>query len=225
MVVGLKQKIYKDRQPTVDLFREIVESKLKKDSMVLNVGCGFIPFGIKGKCKQVIGIDLDERARQNLDLDAVFIEDIKTFKYLEQFDIIIIQWVVEHLENPREVFANLYRLLKINGNVIILTSNSTHYISEIGKRTPYRFNKWFYKFIHAEEDTYPVYYRSNTPKKLYLDMVNAGFYLSRFEAIEPDPNYLEFSLPSYVIGIGMEKLLSTHMMWKFRRDMIGVFVK
>ena len=225
MVMGLKRIFYKDRQPTVDLFYEIVLSKLKRDSLVLNVGCGFIPFGIKGKCKQVVGIDLDERAKQNHDLDVVFIGDIKSFNYSEQFDIIIAQWVVEHLENPQVVFANLYRLLKTNGKVIILTSNSTHYISEIGKRTPYRFNKWFYKFIHAEEDTYPVYYRSNTPKKLYSDMVNAGFYLSRFESIEPDPNYLEFSLPSYVIGIGMEKLLSTHMMWKYRRDMIGVFVK
>ena len=225
MVMGLKRKFYKDRQPTVGMFREIVLNEIREDSVVLNVGCGFIPFGIRGKCKQVLGVDLDERAKMNPDLDVVFIEDIGKFQYSEQVDIIILQWVVEHLENPNEVFANLYRILKPNGKVFILTSNSTHYISEIGKRTPYQFNKWFYKFIHAEEDTYPVYYRSNTPQKLHLAMLNAGLYLERFECIEPDPNYLEFSLPSYVIGVGMEKLLSTHMMWKYRRDMIGVFVK
>ena len=225
MVMGLKRKLYKGRQPTVDLFRQIVLGELRKDSVVLNVGCGFIPFGIKGKCKKVVGIDLDKRAETNPDLDVVFIQDIKDFSYSEKFDVIVAQWVVEHLEYPQEVFKNLRSLLKDGGKCILLTSNKTHYISQIGRRTPYQFNKWFYKFIHAEEDTYPVYYRSNTPRKLYLDMVNAGFYLSRFESIEPGPNYLEFSLPSYVIGVGMERILSTHNMWKFRRDMIGVFTK
>ena len=225
-VDSLQKWFYIQKLPTNQIFREMVRRQITDESIVLNVGCGFVPtLHIRWKCKKVVGIDIDKRAKQNSDIDEAIIGNIEDFETSEKFDLIVCQWVIEHLKNPQECFKHLYGMLKPNGRIIVLTSNRRHYVDVIGSRTPYWFNQWFYKFLNAEEEAYPVYLKSNTPKKLLSDMESAGFHLQSFSLIEPEPNYLKFSTLTFIVGVMIEKTLSLPIFDSFRRDMLGIFYK
>jgi hypothetical protein len=56
-------------------------------------------------------------------------------------------------------------------------------------------------------------------------MQQAGFETEELMLIEPEPGYLRFSTITFLIGILLERLLSTPALKMLRRDIIGVFIK
>ena len=223
----LRNRLYSSKESTEDIFGDIVHQKLQPHSVVLNAGCGFRPdLHIRNKCEKVVGVDLDNRIYDNDDLDVATLGDIENITLPSgTFDLVVGQWVIEHLEDPIKCFRNLHRMLKDHGFVLLLTSNRYHYISLVAGVLPHWFNKRFYKFLGMEEEIYPVHYRCNTPSKLRNAMQQAGFETEELMLIEPEPGYLRFSTITFLIGILLERLLSTPAPKMLRRDMIGVFVK
>ena len=223
----LRHLFYKNKPATTEIFKKTIYRKLRSDAVVLNAGCGFHPdLHLKGKCLKVIGVDLDERIYQNDDLDIAIQGDISDVTLSsDTFDLIVGEWLIEHLEKPLESFRNLHRVLKNDSYLILLTSNRFHYVSIVAAITPYWFNKWFCKLIGTVEEAYPVYYRCNTPGKLRITLRQAGFEIEDLILIEPEPDYLKFSTATFLIGALLQFLLSSRAFKMFRRDMIGVFVK
>lgn len=82
-----------------------------------------------------------------------------------QFDLVVSDFVFEHLEHPAEVSAELLRVVKPGGWIMIRTPNKFGYVAIIASLVPNRLHQKVLKFIQPyrkELDVFPVYYRVNT---------------------------------------------------------------
>ncbi len=173
------------------------------NSKVLEIGCatGFMGKYLKDKkgCL-VYGVELGEEEGRLASkiLDGVIagdIEDesiIKKIKHFGKFDVVFASALIEHLKNPWEAIYNWKKLLKINGLLIITTSNISHW----SVRLPFIFGKFEYTEYGLLDNTHLHLFTPDSFKKLvsengfiidqyFIDSVGGGFpkissLLSRF---------------------------------------------
>ncbi len=82
------------------------------------------------------------------------------------FDLIVSRSVFEHIEKPREVAAELGRVLKPGGVVAVMTPNAWGYPSIAARLVPNRLHSGALKSIQPDrkpEDVFPTFYRVNRP--------------------------------------------------------------
>jgi len=102
-------------------------------SLVLDVGCGIgliaLELALKRRGMKIIGIDIDQEAidRANLLKEKLRITnaefhhcDVRTLPFHDQqFDMVLLIDVIEHVQNPEMILENISRLLKPSGVVIV----------------------------------------------------------------------------------------------------------
>ena len=138
---GVSAEFYKDSKLPA-YYKEILEN-LPQNARILDFGCGFGQnlFAIKNKRFEwkmgggskdfrLVGIDINPNAIdfvKSLDIEAILIEDIFSFKPKERFDLIITTHTLEHL--PKENLINILKyfrefLLKENGAIFVAVPNA-----------------------------------------------------------------------------------------------------
>jgi ubiquinone/menaquinone biosynthesis C-methylase UbiE len=135
---------------------------------ILHAGCGWdkneISRQFKDKCK-VIGVDLDARV-ETLFHSEFHLASLESVPFpANSFDVIISEYVFEHLANPERVLAELKRVLKPSGTILVLTPNFHSYKTLAARLTPHRFHVLMGRHRYGmghEEDMYPTFFRSNT---------------------------------------------------------------
>jgi SAM-dependent methyltransferase len=116
-----------DKAHFLDFIHPITENFFDK-KIVLDAGCGmgrFLKLGAEFGSKEIIGIDLSqsvEAAYQNtrhLANAHVVQANIFELPFPNIFDYIFSIGVLHHLDNPREGFSQLVKLLKKNGKISV----------------------------------------------------------------------------------------------------------
>jgi ubiquinone/menaquinone biosynthesis C-methylase UbiE len=212
------------------IFRDTLLEYLKPEMFVLDLGAGagIIPeMYFKGKVKKMYGLDPDERVMTNPFLDAAVCSTAEAMPYEnEMFDAIICQNVMEHIENPLVMLAQVKRVLKKGGLFFVKTPNRNHYITLAARATPHRFHQWYNKLRgREEEDTFRTLYNFNSKsqqKKLIhaagLETVQINFYESR-------PEYLRLHALTYLAGIAYERTINFLKLDSCKAVMISIFKK
>ncbi|MFA4905548.1 MAG: methyltransferase domain-containing protein [Candidatus Margulisiibacteriota bacterium] len=193
-----------------------VNSFIHSSSVVLDVGCGsgssieeLIPVKqklriFKGKCKKIIGIDVDENASKN-----PFCDEFRLIKgdcwplKNHSVDICICDNVLEHVDDLKIFFSECQRVIKTGGYLFIRTPNALSYIGLFSKMIPNRFHSFVASKVQKErkkESVFPAYYRCNTIRKIRNMLNKYGFY-SCVYGYEAEPSYLSFSRLFYFLGI------------------------
>lgn len=103
----------------------------KKPLLILEVGCGegYLTYAMKQSGHQVTGIDVSEQAISRalkafgLHYKAV---DIKDYKPLHKFDLIVCTETIEHLQDPVNFVSECKRLLKPEGEILLTTPNKDY---------------------------------------------------------------------------------------------------
>ena len=102
--------------------------KLKEGNRLLDLGCGNGSFLLKARSAgwNVIGADFDPKAVaaarcQGLDVRLGGVEEFNPEN--EQFDVVTLAHVIEHVHHPVELLRACYRLLKPDGYLWIETPN------------------------------------------------------------------------------------------------------
>ena len=126
---------FTDVDGTVAFFSRI-NAVLKPDDVVLDVGCGRGAYGedtvqfrrslaiLKGKVAKVIGIDVDTGAEVNPYLDEFALINGDTWPVeSDSVDLIVCDCVVEHVQDPDQLFSEFRRVLKNGGKLCIRTPN------------------------------------------------------------------------------------------------------
>jgi ubiquinone/menaquinone biosynthesis C-methylase UbiE len=214
------------RDPSVK-FLKLLSEHITKTSVILDLGAGTGELNIhnlKGQQRVIYGIDLDPRISENHSLDLGVIGDGNSLPFKSKsFDIIFCIYVLEHVENPTAFAKEIRRVLKPGGKFFALTPNKYHYVPLIAKITP----TWFHKKLNqlrgrASEDTFPTFYKLNSEKSLQRHFSNKlGFTNLVLSFVEVRPNYLLFTLPTFIIGMLYERITnSTNLLSKLRVNII-----
>ena len=102
-------------------FKKFFVSNIKKNSKVLDVGCGAgtLSYSIAKKAQKVIGIDISKskinRAKARYSKENIeFIQaDILQYEFDEKFDYIILSNILEHIEDRYSILNKFKPLTKI----------------------------------------------------------------------------------------------------------------
>jgi ubiquinone/menaquinone biosynthesis C-methylase UbiE len=215
LVEWMDRKFYPEYGKNWDdlMFREAILANLSPSSTVLDVGAGagiVEAMNFRDKVARICGVDLDERVADNPMLHEGRVADAAHIPYPDaSFDLVFADNVMEHLERPTEVFAELARVLKPGGKLLFKTPNRTHYMPMIARMTPH----WFHQYYNRKrgrdaEDTFPTCYRANARRDIELLAGGAGLVVSRVKLIEGRPEYLRMSALTYVAGLLYERFVN-----------------
>lgn len=217
---------FSDCDGTVKFYSR-VNALLKPESVVLDAGCGRGKFAsdpivfrrelqvLKGKAKRVIGIDPDPAAEANPYIDEFHLLDGQTWSVPDaSVDLVVSDFVLEHVEDPDQYFSEIARVTKPGGHVCIRTPNSWGYVAICSKMIP---NKHHVKVLekaqnlggqdsHREDmDVFPTVYKCNTRGKILGQFRKQGF-TSHVYGTDAEPSYLVFSPTVYQLGKWYHKM-------------------
>ena len=233
-----KQELFKQKYRNINpkwreshaIYRNIIAKEVNSDTRILDVGCGHKSYmkTVYDKTPHTFGIDPDKEAlnKNNL-INNKIVGFVSNLPFEDDyFDLVVSEWVLEHLKNPEKAFQEIYRVLKPDGKVVFLTPNALNYNVWIIRTIPNRFHSFFTKKLYGrkEEDTYPVYYKINSVMKITKILGSIGF--KKCELIlNGDPTYISFNRPLFAFAILLEKLLNLKPFRFAKVHIIGVFKK
>ncbi len=119
-------------------------------TVMLNYGAG--PAAIRapirifrGQIARVVGVDIDPEVTGNPELDEAYcIGENGPLPFGDDtFDLIVCDWVVEHVKEPGRLLREVRRVLKKGGSFFFRTPNKYHYVPLIARSTPH----WFHKLV------------------------------------------------------------------------------
>jgi SAM-dependent methyltransferase len=132
-------------------------------------------------------------------------------------------WVLEHLEHPGLVFAEVRRVLRPGGRFVFLTPNAWNYNVWLIRAVPNRWHGALTRRLYGRMpgDTYPVRYRANTAKMLLRLLLAAGFDDAHF-AFNGDPSYIAFNRALFELASALERVMDAPRLQHGRVHILGV---
>jgi SAM-dependent methyltransferase len=196
-------------------FRGMVLERLDERKVLLDIGAGrgaAEAMRFRGRAGRVVGIDIDPVVMENPFVDEAHVSSIARFDGVADgsIDVAIAKDVMEHVEKPRDFFAEVHRILKPGGIYLGKTPNRWHYVPLIAQATPFVFHRYYNRLRGREEvDTFPTFYRLNSPGAVRRAAESAGLVVESLVMEEGRPEYLRLSVPTYVVGFAYERLVNT----------------
>lgn len=211
----MDRTLYPDHPDNWDdeAFRALILRHLQPEMHILDVGAGagiVSQLDFRGRAARICGLDPDERVTTNPLLDEGRVGMAEEIPWEdESFDLAFSDNVLEHLERPGEVFAEVRRVLRPGGLFLVKTTNRLHYMPLTARLTPHAFHR-FYNALRGREpdDTFPTTYRVNTPRDLRRHAGSAGLDVLEAQLLEGRPEYLRLSAPSYLAGFVYERVVN-----------------
>ena len=210
-----------------DLFRSAVLERSGEQTAMLDLGAGagiVEQMNFRDLVRQVCGIDLDSRVLDNPYLDEARIAGGEQIPFGDaEFDIVISDNVLEHLDAPVAVFREIARVLKPGGHFLFKTPNTWHYMPLIARFTPHRFHGFVNRLRGRKTvDTFPTRYRANSVRRIHRLADLTGLQVTNIRLIEGRPEYTRIFCPLYLAGIAYERLVNRFQgLSRFRILMIG----
>jgi SAM-dependent methyltransferase len=199
------------------IFYNRVRALLPEDGVVADVGCGRgahrdDPIAwrrelrvLRGRAKQVVGIDMDPTAAEN-----PFVDEFRQMEAEGRFpledesiDLVVSDFVVEHVRNPDLFFAECQRVLRPGGHLALRTSNARGYVALAARLISNRRHAAVVSRAQDARkgiDVFPTVYACNTTSKLRRALACAGFDAVVY-GYEAEPRYFAFSRFLYALAV------------------------
>ncbi len=230
-MTALSQRLLRKHYPPEGhpyrIFEQRIGSLLTPQTVLLDAGCGRTAPVLRkflGRAGRLIGIEMVEFTdvppgieTHNADLSRIPLADASV-------DLVMSRSVFEHLTDPEAVYREFHRILRPGGAVVFLTANMWDYGTLIARLIPNRFHAAIVRRVEgrAEEDTFPIAYRTNTRAAVDRLASTAGFQVESFEYLSQYPNYLMFNGVLFFLGMCYEKAISRIESLRFLRGWIMV---
>jgi SAM-dependent methyltransferase len=198
-------------------FYSRVNALLSGLSVVVDFGCGRGAYledsvayrrqlrVLKGRAARVIGLDVDSSAAANPAIDEFHLLSPKQSWPVAAgaADLVLADFVLEHLEEPESLFREARRALRRGGALCIRTSNLWSYVGAAAVVLPERLHGRVLRKAQRQRkaiDVFPAVYRCNTVCKLRGALRDNGFEGVVY-GYESEPQYLDFSSWMYRLGV------------------------
>lgn len=213
-----------------DLFGDHVTRYFQSNSVVLDAGCGhgaIYTYPWRHQVKFLVGCDRGGVSR-NVNISGGVTADLACLPFAqESFDVIFSRYVFEHLDHPATVMSEFGRVLRPGGKLILITPSKYHYVALMSSLSPH----WFHEMVgklrgNAAHDLFPTRYRANSESELTHCANQAKLTVTELTAKEVRPNYLLWSLPSFMLGMIYERIVNQlNVLAPLRAVIIAVFEK
>jgi SAM-dependent methyltransferase len=194
-----------------------VRELLSPDGVALDIGCGRgsqddDPVSVRrdlrilrGRCANVIGIDVDPVGAENRFIDEFrLIEPGRNWPVEDaSVDLALADFVIEHIEDPDAFFAEAARVVAPGGYICIRTINARSYLGVASRLVPSRLHAAILGRAQPErqsQDVFPTVYRCNT-RKLLAATLGAHHFDAAVYTSEDEPSYLSISPVAYRLGL------------------------
>ena len=215
----LTERIYYGRPNWVDgtsQFAALIRQRLRPEFRILDLGAGSGkagPVNCQGEARIVFGVDPNSCIKGNSRIDhgVIGLAEHLPFR-TASFDLVVSDWVVEHLAQPEEVASEVFRVVKSGGVFVLRTGNLCHYSYAVAAATPY----WFHRLVanrvrgipRDSGDPHATYYRMNSRRAVRRCLTRAGFVEEEILMVEAEPSYLMFSVSSFLLGVAYERFVN-----------------
>jgi len=215
----LTERLYYDRPNWVDgtsQFAALIRKRLRPEFRILDLGAGsgkVGPVNFQGEVRTVIGVDPNSYIKENSRIDhgVIGLAGHLPFR-TDSFDLVVSDWVAEHLAQPEKVASEVFRVVKSGGVFVLRTGNLWHYSYAVAAATPY----WFHRLVANRVrgipggscDPHATYYRMNTQRAVRRCLSRAGFVEQEILMVEAEPSYLMFSVSSFLLGAAYERFVN-----------------
>jgi SAM-dependent methyltransferase len=168
---------------------------------------------LRGKVARVIGVDIDPVVLTNPLIDEAVVvgPDGRVPLADGVADLVLADQVLEHVDRPGTVAAELDRLLKPGGWLCARTPNRWGYVAVAARVVPNRHHVSVLArvFPHRDpQDVFPTRYRMNTARALRR-LFPPERYDGAIYATNADPNYFGLSLVAWRVGATLQRLMPT----------------
>jgi len=214
-----KQEIYRRRYaadrpgwlPATQRYLDRVAARMQPGLRALDLGCG------RGGIVEQLDLCTLQITGLDPDLGALRVHRLPVFPrvcgYVEQlpwpdraFDLICCSWVLEHLACPGPSLREVSRILVPGGHFVFVTPNARHPLLLLNRLLGWTRGELVERlYRRASRDTFPAFYRANTPRRLAALCRDAGLELLALDTVD-DPTYISFNEPLYRLACLLERL-------------------
>lgn len=224
------RRLKTDWRDSLTIYRDVINQATTAETRILDMGCGHGDFlkPVYDKTPHTYGVDPDKDALdKNTLIKNKVVGIVENLPFESNFfDLVVSEFVLEHLNNPDKAFREIYRVLKPGGRVVFLTPNVWNYNVWIIRMIPNSFHDFFTRKLYdrQEGDTYPVRYKINSVKKIAKTLEPIGFKKSQV-ILNGDPSYISFNRPLFALGRLFEKILDLRPFNFAKVHLIGIYEK
>lgn len=120
---------------------------------------------LRDRCARLIGVDVDDAVLENRSTTENHVMDAGRVPLPDAVaDLIVADFVLEHVKNPLDFVAEVDRLLKPGGLFCARTPHALNYISLGARILPKATHEWVMGAVQEDrqtEDVFEAYYRMN----------------------------------------------------------------
>lgn len=208
-------------------FGLVLREYMRPEFRVLDYGAGrghTVDLNVREEVAFVAGVDPDRSVLRNPFLDEAKILPLPggAIPYADDtFDLVFSANVLEHVPEPEACFREIKRVLKPGGIFLAKTPNKYHYVPSLARITPHSFHEYVNKRRGRDHhDTFPTFYRCNTPATVKAYAVRAGLEMENVIMLEGRPEYLRVFAPAYLLGFLYERGVNVTSRLAFLRSVM-----
>lgn len=225
---ALRQQYQRRRpgwQPATEQYAALVRAHLQPQSLWLDVGCGRggLVEQLEHSTALTVGIDADFdslREHRLPHLPRIAAASRRLPLVSGSVDCVTASWVLEHMDQPAQDFREIGRVLRPGGYFIFMTPHRRHPLIQlnrlIGRLSGLQERLVSQFYGRAAADTFPAYYRANTPAMLAQLGRQANLRLTTLSIIS-DPSYWGFWPALFPLMCRLEELLPA----RFQIHLVG----
>jgi SAM-dependent methyltransferase len=162
---------------------------------------------------ELYGIDVSQEVNGNEHLSKSAVIERGRFPLPDEaFDLVVSNYVVEHVADPGEHLAEIRRVLKPGCRYVFRTPNLFHYVAIVSRFTPHRFHTLAANRLRAfdpdQHEPWPTVYAMNTPAAVRRHARGASFDVERLDLVEKEPSYGMYARGLFLTFMAYERLVN-----------------
>jgi len=227
---AIESRYFPDHRWPADVYKKLLSACDGPGLKVAHLGCGHDQVEVR-ECflkSRIVGFDMDLAALTRYRPTFCVLANLEMIPVQDNsFDLLISEFVLEHLKDPGRVFAECHRILRPGGEFIFLTINRNSIPAWVARVTPLYFHRWIKRMLPRptqDEDVFPTYYRCNRYSTLSQILKHYRFEEIDFQYLDGSFDYLQFSPLLYRLGnLFNVMLLRFEILKGLRVALLGVY--